>query len=77
MAAINLRCIEHIYGDHGLDVVDLLRENPTVALPVVLPRLQQKQDEWSVCRAEMNKGWTSVYDKNYHKYHKNIPITGA
>ena len=55
MAAINLRCNERIYGDHGVDVVDLLRENPTVALPVVLPRLQQRQDEWSVCRAEMNK----------------------
>ena len=51
MAAIILRCIECIYGDRGLDVVDLLRENPTVALPMVLPRLQQKKDEWSVCRA--------------------------
>ena len=76
MAAINLRCIERIYGDHGLDVLDLLRENPNLALPVVLRRLQQKQDEWSVCRAEMNKGWTSVYDKNYHKSNKNLPITG-
>ena len=76
MAAINLRCIERIYGDHGLDVLDLLRENPTLALRVVLPRLQQKQDEWSVCRAGMNKGWTAVYDKNYHKSHKNLPITG-
>ena len=56
MVAINLRCIERIYGDHGLDVLDLLRENPTLVLRVVLPRLQQKQDEWSVCRAEMNKG---------------------
>ena len=65
MVAINLRCIERIYGDHGLDVLDLLRENPTLALAVVLPRLQQKQDEWSVCRAEMNKVWTEVYEKNY------------
>ena len=76
MVAINLRCIQCIYGDHGLDVLDLLRENPTLALPVVLPRLQQKQDEWSVCRAEMNKGWTAVYEKNYNKSHKNLPITG-
>ena len=76
MVAINLRCIECIYGDHGLDVVDLLRENPTVALRVVLTRLQQKKDEWSVCRAEMNKVWTEVYKKNYHKCHKNLPIAG-
>ena len=65
MVAINLRCIERIYGDHGLDLFDLLRENPTLALPVVLPRLQQKQDEWSVCRAQMNKVWNEVYKKNY------------
>ena len=75
MVAINLRCIERIYGNHGLDVLDRLRENPTLALPVVLPRLQQKQDEWSVCRAEMNKGWTTVYEKSYHKSHTNLPIS--
>ena len=72
---MHLRCIERIYGDHGLHVLDLLRENPTLALPVVLPRLQQKQDEWSVCRPEMNKGWTAVYEKSYHKSHKILPIT--
>ena len=75
MEAINLRCIERIYGDHGLDVLDLLRENPILALPVDLPRLQQKQDEWSVCSAEMNKGWTAVYEKSYHKSHKSLLIT--
>ncbi|XP_061358565.1 serine/threonine-protein kinase PEPKR2-like [Gastrolobium bilobum] len=29
----NLRCIERLYGDHGLDVIDILRKNPTRALP--------------------------------------------
>jgi len=67
LTAINLRCIERIYGDHGLDVLDLLRKDPAVALPVILTRLQQKQDEWSRCRADMNKVWAEVYAKNYHK----------
>lgn len=67
LTAINLRCIERIYGDHGLDVLDLLRKDPTVALPVILNRLQQKQDEWCRCRADMNKVWAEVYAKNYHK----------
>lgn len=67
LTAINLRCIERIYGDHGLDVLDLLRKEPAVAVPVILTRLQQKQDEWSRCRVDMNKVWAEVYAKNYHK----------
>ncbi|MQL90415.1 hypothetical protein Taro_023015, partial [Colocasia esculenta] len=31
--ALNLRCIERLYGDHGLDVMDILRKNPGLALP--------------------------------------------
>ena len=65
--AIQLRCIERIYGDHGLDVLELLRKNLTVALPIVMNRLKQKQDEWLKCRADMNKVWAEVYAKNYHK----------
>ncbi|MCO5596002.1 hypothetical protein L7F22_050054 [Adiantum nelumboides] len=68
LKAIHLRCIERIYGDHGLDVLDLLRKNvPVVALPVILGRLKQKQEDWIRCRAEMNKIWAEVYAKNYHK----------
>eukprot|EP00250_Pteridium_aquilinum_P014819 c22220_g5_i1 orf=585-4820(-) len=67
LKAIHLRCIERIYGDHGLDVIDLLRKNVSVALPVILTRLKQKQEEWTKCRADMNKIWAEVYAKNYHK----------
>ncbi|KAI5057749.1 hypothetical protein GOP47_0027764 [Adiantum capillus-veneris] len=67
LKAIHLRCIERIYGDHGLDVLDLLRKNVRGALPVILGRLKQKQEEWTNCRAEMNKIWAEVYAKNYHK----------
>ena len=66
-AAINIRCIERIYGDHGLDVVELLRKNASVALPVILNRLKQKQEEWLKCKEDMNKVWAEVYAKNYHK----------
>ncbi|KAF3782414.1 Paired amphipathic helix protein Sin3-like 4 [Nymphaea thermarum] len=65
--AINLRCIERIYGDHGLDVIELLRKNAHVALPVILARLKQKQEEWARCRFDMNKVWGEVCAKNYHK----------
>ncbi|XP_061353318.1 paired amphipathic helix protein Sin3-like 2 [Gastrolobium bilobum] len=63
----NLRCIERLYGDHGLDVIDILRKNPTRALPVILTRLKQKQEEWSRCRSDFNKVWAEIYSKNHLK----------
>ncbi|KAI3954048.1 hypothetical protein MKW98_017872 [Papaver atlanticum] len=65
--ALNLRCIERLYGDHGLDVMDVLRKNASLALPVILSRLKQKQEEWSRCRSDFNKVWAEIYSKNYHK----------
>ncbi|KAF5206479.1 Paired amphipathic helix protein sin3-like [Thalictrum thalictroides] len=65
--ALNLRCIERLYGDHGLDVMDVLRKNAIPALPIILSRLKQKQEEWSRCRSDFNKVWAEIYAKNYHK----------
>ncbi|KAK6155145.1 hypothetical protein DH2020_009393 [Rehmannia glutinosa] len=65
--ALNLRCIERLYGDHGLDVMDILRKNPSLALPVILTRLKQKQEEWTKCRSDFNKVWADIYSKNHYK----------
>ncbi|XP_073050170.1 paired amphipathic helix protein Sin3-like 4 isoform X2 [Primulina eburnea] len=67
LTALNLRCIERLYGDHGLDVMDVLRKNALLSLPVILTRLKQKQEEWARCRSEFNKVWAEIYAKNYHK----------
>ncbi|KAI4321360.1 hypothetical protein MLD38_034752 [Melastoma candidum] len=65
--ALNLRCIERLYGDHGLDVMEILRKNPTLSLPVILTRLKQKQEEWTRCRSDFNKVWADIYAKNHYK----------
>nr|XP_011463409.1 PREDICTED: paired amphipathic helix protein Sin3-like 4 isoform X2 [Fragaria vesca subsp. vesca] len=65
--ALNLRCVERLYGDHGLDVMDVLMKNASLALPVILTRLKQKQEEWARCRSDFNKVWADIYAKNYHK----------
>ncbi|CAL9219216.1 unnamed protein product [Arabidopsis halleri] len=65
--ALNLRCIERLYGDHGLDVIDILHKNLATALPVILTRLKQKQDEWKKCREDFDKVWANVYAKNHYK----------
>ncbi|XP_021604424.1 paired amphipathic helix protein Sin3-like 4 isoform X3 [Manihot esculenta] len=67
LTALNRRCIERLYGDHGLDVMDVLRKNASLALPVILTRLKQKQEEWARCRADFNKVWAEIYSKNYYK----------
>lgn len=77
LIAQNLRCIEQLYGDHGIDVLDVLRKNASQVLPVILTRLKQKHEEWARCRADLNKLWAEVYAKNYHKSlnHDRVPST--
>ncbi|VFQ95207.1 unnamed protein product [Cuscuta campestris] len=65
--ALNLRCIERLYGDHGLDVIDVLRRNAHLALPVILSRLKQKLGEWENCRSDFDKIWAEIYAKNHYK----------
>ena len=47
--------------------MDVLRKNASLALPVILTRLKQKQEEWARCRSDFNKVWAEIYAKNYHK----------
>lgn len=47
--------------------MDVLRKNASLALPVILTRLKQKQEEWARCRSDFNKVWADIYAKNYHK----------
>lgn len=68
LTALNMRCIERLYGEHGLDTIDILRKNAAcLTLPVILSRLKQKQEEWFKCRDEFNKLWAGIYAKNYQK----------
>ncbi|XP_023633198.1 paired amphipathic helix protein Sin3-like 6 isoform X2 [Capsella rubella] len=67
LSAMNLRCIERLYGDNGLDVMDLLKKNMHSALPVILTRMKQKQEEWARCHSDFQKVWAEVYAKNHHK----------
>ncbi|CAH2038379.1 unnamed protein product [Thlaspi arvense] len=67
LSAMNLRCIERLYGDNGLDVIDLMKKNMNSALPVILTRLKQKQEEWARCHSDFQKVWAEVYAKNHHK----------
>jgi histone deacetylase complex regulatory component SIN3 len=46
LSPIHYRAVQRIYGEHGQQMVKLVRENPAYAIPIVFKRLEQKDREW-------------------------------
>ena len=67
LSTIHLNSIARIYGDHGEEILELLRRNPAGTIPVLLKRLKQKDLEWRKARTELNKHWRDVVEKNHAK----------
>ncbi|KAK4047774.1 hypothetical protein OIO90_006073 [Microbotryomycetes sp. JL221] len=66
--SIYQRVIKKIYGrEQGLEVIQALHENPCVAVPIVLARLKQKDDEWKRAVREWNRVWRESDAKNFWK----------
>lgn len=66
--AIYQKVVKKIYDKaRGQEVIDQLHENPVVAVPVVLKRLKQKDEEWKRAQREWNKVWRETEVKNYYK----------
>lgn len=51
------RAIRRIYGDKSGDIIDGLKRNPVVAVPLVLRRLRAKDEEWREVQKNFNKIW--------------------
>ncbi|KAJ7602738.1 histone deacetylase complex, SIN3 component [Roridomyces roridus] len=62
------RIIKKIYGrDGGVEIIQALQDCPTVAVPVVLGRLKQKDEEWRRAQREWGRTWREVDAKNFYK----------
>lgn len=48
LSPVQLAAITRIYGEHGAEILELLRKNPCKTVPVILARLRQKDVEWRV-----------------------------
>jgi len=67
LGVIHLNAIIRIYGDHGAEILELLKKNPAGSIPIILKRLKQKDIEWRKARQELNKQWKEIQEKNWHK----------
>jgi paired amphipathic helix protein Sin3a len=66
--SIYVRIIKRIYGGaQWAEVWDALQNAPAVAVPVVLDRLHQKDEEWRREQRVWSKIWRGVEAKNYYK----------
>jgi len=64
---IHQRALRRIYGDKAADIIDGLKKNPSVAVPVVLRRLKAKEEEWREAQKGFNKIWREQNEKYYLK----------
>ncbi|XP_023025930.1 SIN3 transcription regulator family member A isoform X2 [Leptinotarsa decemlineata] len=64
---LHQRAIRRIYGDKAQDIIDGLKRNPAVAVPVVLRRLKTKEEEWREAQKGFNKIWREQNEKYYLK----------
>ena len=68
LKSIHQRLLKKIYGrEAGLEVVQALQDSPVLAIPVVIQRLKQKEEEWKRAQREWNKVWREVDARNYWK----------
>ncbi|KAF5369896.1 hypothetical protein D9758_001057 [Tetrapyrgos nigripes] len=74
--AIHQRVIKKIYGrEAGLEVIQAMQDSPANAIPIVLQRLKQKEEEWKRAQREWNKVWREVDARNYAKSLDHQSIT--
>ncbi|KAH8992416.1 hypothetical protein EDB92DRAFT_1857823 [Lactarius akahatsu] len=65
---IYVRTLKKVYGkDAGTEVYQALQDAPAVAVPVVLARLKQKNDEWRRAQREWSLTWRQVDARNFYK----------
>ncbi|KAL4622772.1 paired amphipathic helix protein Sin3a-like isoform X1 [Arapaima gigas] len=64
---IHRKAIHRIYGDKAPDIIDGLKKNPAVSVPIVLKRLKMKEEEWREAQRGFNKIWREQNEKYYLK----------
>ncbi|XP_030042664.1 paired amphipathic helix protein Sin3a [Microcaecilia unicolor] len=64
---IHRKALQRIYADKAADIIDGLKKNPSIAVPIVLKRLKMKEEEWREAQRGFNKIWREQNEKYYLK----------
>ncbi len=65
---IYVRTLKKVYGkDAGTEIYQALQDAPAVAVPVVVTRLKQKNEEWRRAQREWSHTWRQVDARNFYK----------
>ena len=70
--AVEKWAISRIYGSKFVDIMEGIQNNPYVAIPVVLRRLQEKHCEWKQLKETLNGVWKQLRESFTKKHHLQI-----
>ncbi|KNE70893.1 hypothetical protein AMAG_20205 [Allomyces macrogynus ATCC 38327] len=65
--SVHHRILTRLYGENAAQVMEALSTTPAVAVPIVLKRLKQKDDEWRRQKREFAKVWRESDAKNFYR----------
>ncbi|KAJ2723071.1 hypothetical protein GGI07_002898 [Coemansia sp. Benny D115] len=66
--ALPRRALRKVYDStRALEIIKAMHTHPAVAIPIVLRRLKQKDEEWRRQRREYSKVWREADAKNYYR----------
>lgn len=70
------KVIRKVYDkERGYEMIDLLHEFPAFAVPLILKRLKQKDEEWRRYQREWNKVWRDLEQKVFFKSLDHLGLT--
>ncbi|KAJ1667819.1 hypothetical protein EV178_001016 [Coemansia sp. RSA 1646] len=66
--ALPRRALRKVYDiGRAIEIIKAMHTHPAVAIPIVLKRLKQKDEEWRKQRRELAKVWRETDAKNYYR----------
>ncbi|GFR16137.1 paired amphipathic helix protein Sin3a, partial [Trichonephila clavata] len=61
------KALHRLYGDKTEELIEGLKRNPVVAVPIILKRLKVKEDEWRDKEKKFNEIWRNQMEQYYLK----------
>ncbi|CCD23926.1 transcriptional regulator SIN3 NDAI_0C02660 [Naumovozyma dairenensis CBS 421] len=75
-STIYKKVIRKVYDkERGFEIIDALHEHPAFAVPIILRRLKEKDEEWRRAQREWNKVWRELEQKVYYKSLDHLGLT--